>query len=292
MINPDYLKTFQSLINTGSFTKTALQLYMTQPGVSQHIKKLEEHFGTELIKRSGKSFTITESGRRLLEYSQNLFLDYDKFKGFIKEDDPHSGVCKYASPGSFGLYVFDSLMETAKKYPKIKVSLQVTPNNSIPQLLTENRIDMAFMTRIPEEHNLQYEKYSEEELLLITPKGKKIKSFSDLVKLGAISHPDGPLFQSRLLSVNFPEYINQVNSIVINVFINQNNRILDPVAEGLGFAVLPEVNYKNYPFKEKLSICRLKTRVSDVIYQVQRRGEILPSRYQTIDNILRKKAKK
>ena len=42
MLNPVWLKTFVTLIETGHFTKTAEKLFMTQPGVSQHIAKLEQ----------------------------------------------------------------------------------------------------------------------------------------------------------------------------------------------------------------------------------------------------------
>ncbi|MRY60822.1 LysR family transcriptional regulator, partial [Parabacteroides distasonis] len=42
MINPLWLNTFKTLVEVGHFTQTAEKLYMTQPGVSQHIKKLEQ----------------------------------------------------------------------------------------------------------------------------------------------------------------------------------------------------------------------------------------------------------
>jgi DNA-binding transcriptional LysR family regulator len=45
MLNPNWLKTFVTLIDTGHFTKTAEKLFMTQPGVSQHINKLENSCG-------------------------------------------------------------------------------------------------------------------------------------------------------------------------------------------------------------------------------------------------------
>ena len=45
MFNPVWLNTFVTLVNTGHFTKTAEKLFMTQPGVSQHINKLENAFG-------------------------------------------------------------------------------------------------------------------------------------------------------------------------------------------------------------------------------------------------------
>ena len=56
MFNALYFRTFISLVETGSFTQTARKLDMTQPGVSQHVRKLEEYFCLPLLLRKGKRF--------------------------------------------------------------------------------------------------------------------------------------------------------------------------------------------------------------------------------------------
>ena len=65
MINQQWLHTFLTLVEVGHFTKTAEKLYMTQPGVSQHIKKLEELVEVPLLNRIGKRFWA-DPGRRNL----------------------------------------------------------------------------------------------------------------------------------------------------------------------------------------------------------------------------------
>ena len=284
MINPDYLKTFMALIETNSFTKTAEKLHMTQPGVSQHVRKLEEHFQTDLIFRVGKSFTITEAGKRLIEYSGVLFSDHEKLKTQIGKDDPFSGTCTYSSPGSFGLKLFDALIDATKKHPALSLSLSVAPNSSIPQMLLNRQIDVGFMTKEPNDPGLVSKKYGEEELLLIVPAKMQIKKFSDLVNLGFVNHPDGAYLAERLLVPNFSS---NLDTIPNRIFINQINRILDPVAEGLGFTVLPEGVYRKYANPKKHAIVKLKIKVSDEIYRVQRSNEILPKRYQTTEKFLK-----
>lgn len=283
MINPDFLRTFLTLIETGHFTRTALRLHMTQPGVSQHIKKLEAHFQTELIQRTGKSFTITESGRLLVEYSKKLFHEYEAVKVDIGTDDPYVGECRYASPGSFGLRLFDVLLELAKSHPGLKVSLTVSPNASIPSLLLNRQIDMGFMSQKPDEALLEATNFSEEQLLLIVPRKKKIRTFADLKRLGFVNHPDGFLLGERLLGANFAKEFVSMNEINGRVFVNQISRILDPVAEGLGFTVLPEGAYRNSQKRDSLLLINLKVKVSDKIFSVRRKNERLPCRYQTVE---------
>lgn len=290
MINPDYLKTFLTLLELGHFTKTAQKLHMTQPGVSQHVRKLEDHFGVNLINRKGKSFTVTESGLSLKEYGKQLFQDYEVLKTTVGVDNPHLGICRLSSPGSFGLKLFDSLLELARIYPGLNPFLTIAPNSSIPLQILSREVDVGFMTKRIEDPMLESEKFSEESLLVIVPKKSNVKSLADLKKLGFVNHPDGFYFAERVLGANFPKEFISTAQIPCRVFINQISRILDPVALGLGFTVLPEGAYQNYNNKQQLKILNIKIKVADEIFKVQRRNEKLPSRYQIIENLIRDKS--
>lgn len=61
-----YLKTLLKVVETGSFSKAAELLHLTQSAVSQRIKFLEEHFGHQLLDRSGNELVSTEAGRLIL----------------------------------------------------------------------------------------------------------------------------------------------------------------------------------------------------------------------------------
>lgn len=80
MLNTQHLITFQVLVETGSFTKTAKQLGLTQPAVSQHIQKLERGLGEPLFVRHGRSTAITLAGKVLLKHIQELEVCYEGFR--------------------------------------------------------------------------------------------------------------------------------------------------------------------------------------------------------------------
>ncbi len=61
-----YLKTLLKVVETGSFSKAAELLHLTQSAVSQRIKFLEEYFGHQLLDRSGNELVSTEAGRLIL----------------------------------------------------------------------------------------------------------------------------------------------------------------------------------------------------------------------------------
>lgn len=79
MLNTQHLITFKALVETGSFTKTAKQLGLTQPAVSQHIQKLERGLGEPLLVRHGRSTDMTPAGEVLLQHIKELEACYDGF---------------------------------------------------------------------------------------------------------------------------------------------------------------------------------------------------------------------
>ncbi|PYF83124.1 regulatory helix-turn-helix LysR family protein [Marinomonas alcarazii] len=79
MLNTQHLITFKALVQTGSFTKTAKQLGLTQPAVSQHIQKLERDLGEALLLRHGRTTEMTPAGRILLQHIQELEVCYNDF---------------------------------------------------------------------------------------------------------------------------------------------------------------------------------------------------------------------
>ena len=72
MINTDWLRTFSVLAETRSFIAAAKQLHMTQPGVSQHLAKLEDYLGQALVVREGRHFELTPRGKMVLINARNL----------------------------------------------------------------------------------------------------------------------------------------------------------------------------------------------------------------------------
>ena len=143
MLNPVWLHTFKTLVEVGHFTQTSEKLYMTQPGVSQHIKKLEQACQHPLIKRENKSFELTEQGRMVYAYALEL---EEKEKSLLEDlsfDDPHAGYCKLACSGALALMLFDPLLEKQKQHKGLSIHLEAAPNQSILNGVAEGRIDMG-----------------------------------------------------------------------------------------------------------------------------------------------------
>ena len=78
------IESFYTLCQTKSFTKTAQELYITQPAVTQHIKFLEEYYGGKLVEYSEKKLKLTERGKKLYEYVKTIIADSKRIQEEIK----------------------------------------------------------------------------------------------------------------------------------------------------------------------------------------------------------------
>lgn len=72
-----YLNTLIAAVETGTFSKAAELLHITQSAVSQRIKFLEEHFGQQLLDRSGQRLALTSAGQVVFSKARDI-LDKEK----------------------------------------------------------------------------------------------------------------------------------------------------------------------------------------------------------------------
>jgi DNA-binding transcriptional LysR family regulator len=79
---------------------------MTQSGVSQHVRKLEDQLGQPLLIRQGKGFTLTRAGSRLYKEGQAVILSLADLEKRVGSDPAYEGLVKVASPGSIGLKLY------------------------------------------------------------------------------------------------------------------------------------------------------------------------------------------
>ncbi len=280
-MNLAFLTTFVTLAREQSFTKTAKVLHMTQPGVSQHVAKLEEHFGVALVDREAASFQLTEAGRRLVEHGAHLLDEERNLKELVAADDPHAGLCRFASPGAFGTRMYSFLLELNRQHRGLVIHYVYRPNPDTITAVLDDTIDVGFVTVEPSRPELAWEVIDHERLLLVVPRDAEVRGLDDLVRLGFVGHPDGAHHATRLLRANYPGFTG-MEQLPLRAFNNQIMRILEPVALGFGFTALPEVAVRAFPHQDAIRALPLAKEIVDPVYAVQRRGRVLPRRFEVI----------
>jgi LysR family nitrogen assimilation transcriptional regulator len=285
MINHIWLKTFCTLVDVSHFTKTAEKLFMTQSGVSQHIKKLEKQLDSQLLIREGKTFSLTWAGIQLHHRGLALLRSSDELETLIRQDDAYVGTVKIASPGSVGLKLYSHLLDIQQHHPELVIDYRFAPNKTIEQDLVDQHLDLGLVTQLTSKNNLLSEKIAEDPLVLVTSSKVKSLSWQILIELGFISHPDAAHHGRQLLSENFSEF-EHVEQFQHKGFSNQISLILEPVSKGLGFTVLPLYAAKAYQSQHLINIHTLKTSVSESLYLCVNRQSVIYNRTKLIKSVM------
>ncbi|MDD9175173.1 LysR family transcriptional regulator [Aliivibrio sp. S2TY2] len=286
MLNPLWLNTFCTLVDVGHFTHTAEKLFMTQPGVSQHIKKLELACGYDLLKREGKSVELTEQGRLVYDYAKQQQRNADNLNEALSFDDPYKGLCKFACSGALALSLYPECIALQKKHPSLVTHVEVAPNHKILEDIQRGNIDIGIVTHQPAPNLFRSEEITQESLCLVLPKHYKKTSvtWDTLIELGLIKHPDAEHYLSLYFDLCQDAALEKgnANDVPTASYINQLSQILLPIAQGIGFTVLPQSAIDAFPYKHELHIHKPKNPVYESLFLVQKRNRDLPQRYQTL----------
>jgi DNA-binding transcriptional LysR family regulator len=144
------LKTLQAVVEHHSYTEAAKALFMTQPAVSMQIKQMEEQIELPLFEREGKQVTLTEAGRELLHYAQNIRQQLDEASQMLEELKGLKRGKLHLTMASTANYFAPQLIAAFHhQYPGALVTLDVTNRSGLIDALNNNSSDMVIMGKPP-----------------------------------------------------------------------------------------------------------------------------------------------
>lgn len=285
-LNPIWLHTFKTLVEARHFTQTAKLLHMTQPGVSQHIKKLEDACGFSLVQREDKRFEPTEAGRLMYQYACDVAQNEKQLFEQLGFDNAFQGECKIACSGSVALDIYPALVGLQIAHPKLIVHVEVAPKHSIVEGIESGTLDLGIVTPIHNIESFSYRVLGEEALSLVLPSGcaRPRDLLKTLNELGLIHHPDVAHYLNLYCSGSGEKALlgKQVKDFPKAGFINQLSQILMPVAQGVGFTVLPSSALRHFSDANKLWAFNTNQPVTEKLFSLTQAQRTLPARYQLV----------
>ncbi len=79
------VKTLLAVVQTGSFTRAAEMLHLTQPAVSHHIRQLEQEFGIKIFTMEKRNLVPTEQGAVLIKYARRIMAINNKARQAVED---------------------------------------------------------------------------------------------------------------------------------------------------------------------------------------------------------------
>jgi DNA-binding transcriptional LysR family regulator len=284
MLNPQWLRTFEMLADVGNFTRAAERLGITQAAVSQHLRHLEDRLGL-LVFRRPRGIEITPAGRALLDYCAELEVSDRKLRDRLAAPDADAGEIALISPGSIGLALYPLLLDLQAAHPGLSIRHRFAPDSEVLAAVLANQYELGLLTLKPDDERLKATRFAEEPLEMVIPAGETARTWEDLERIGFVDHPDGLAMANRLLSRRFPGNTG-ARGLPRRGFSNQIGLILEPVARGFGFTVLPRYARRAFARQEAIEVVECDVAVVDTLWLIYRAEWPLPRRAQRVVEFL------
>lgn len=242
-MNLNQLKIFYLGVKRGSLTAAAGELNITQPAVTQAIKRLQEFYDVRLVERPGKKLALTESGKALYQIAERIFqlegLAEDCIRSFREEGERHLRIQTSETFG--GYYLPELINRYQRRNPGIKVSVDILPNEKVVENTAALASDVGFISYPIRHKDLILREVIEERLVLIVAPDHVLARHKtlqppDLEGQPVIMHEQGSSVQKAMddllgrTQARRPSYLEFSN----------NEAIKRAVATGTGIALISE----------------------------------------------------
>ena len=141
----DLLRTFVAVAEQRSMTAAANVRHLTQSAVSQHIKRLEDMVGHQLVDRERRNLGLTPTGERLLAKAVRLLAQNDEIWADLVESRPRGSVRLGVALDLIGPLVAPLLKTYADAYPDVELHLKCTSSTELKAALQRGELDVAIV---------------------------------------------------------------------------------------------------------------------------------------------------
>jgi len=140
------LRSFVTIAETGSMTRSATRLFLTQSAISMQIKRLEMSLDMVLFERSSGGMLLTSAGEQLLQYAKQMLNLNDEVIGRLTAPE-FEGEIRLGVPDDI---IFprlpDILKQFARDYPRVKVKLTVDQSKALRKQYEKGQQDLILTT--------------------------------------------------------------------------------------------------------------------------------------------------
>lgn len=142
------LRAFHHVAIYGGFSRAAEMLFLTQPAISDQVRKLEEEYDILLFNRNKKQVTLTEAGQRLLEITHRMFDTEQQALELLSESRAlRAGTLRIVADAAHHLlHILGTFRE---RYPGIQVSVRAGNTETVISSLYSYEADIGVLGEIP-----------------------------------------------------------------------------------------------------------------------------------------------
>jgi len=237
------LKAFVAVAESGSFSRAADAVFLTQPAISKRIAALEAELGTSLFDRIGRKVQLTEAGKALLGRAHTILIEVEDARRSITNlSGEIGGALAMAASHHIGLHRLPNALKAYnQRYPEVQLDLKFMDSEGACEAIEHGDLELGVVT-LPEHASadLRTIKIWDDPLEIVVgvdhplAKEKTIKPIT-LLNYPAILPGPGTITRELILSALAPVR----DGINIGMATNYMEVLKMLAAIGLGWSALP-----------------------------------------------------
>jgi LysR family hydrogen peroxide-inducible transcriptional activator len=246
------LRYFCAIADSGSFSRAAQQTHVSQPSLSQQIRKLEDELGARLFDRLGRTVRLTELGRGFLPRARAILRDLEAARSDVVERKASiSGAVSVGVIPTIAPYFLPPILATFfRKFPQASVTVMEEITPLLLERLRGGNIDVAIVA-LPlhvKGHEFEAVPLLNEKLYAVLPKRHALADRHALSLKELQSEPflllrDGHCFRETAVAACKRARV----SPQIIFESGQFSSILSMVTAGLGVSIVPAMALEKRP---------------------------------------------
>lgn len=168
-MNLRHLAIFHAVARAGSVNAAAVLVHTSQPAVSRELRTLEERLGVALFDRLPRGMCLTESGRVLLEYADQIFaLEKAAERAMRELSDLEAGHLAIGASNTLGMYLLPPLVsDFYVRHPKVQISLDVRNTEEVVAGVRDSRFAIGFVEGAVQDESIDAREFRRDRLVAV-----------------------------------------------------------------------------------------------------------------------------
>lgn len=180
-MNLKQLEAFVQIADSGSFSKAAKELYLTQPTISAHISSLEKELNTRLFVRNTKDVRLSDSGKILYDYAKQMIALQKKIEDtFVVREEKGQQCITIAASTIPAQYLLPGILAAYnERFPNQQFKIIEADSTKVVEQVVNHTVDIGFTGTVIDKRLCKYIPFYQDELVVITPNIEKYQQFAN-----------------------------------------------------------------------------------------------------------------
>ena len=248
------LRAFHYVAICGGFSRAADRLFLTQPAISDQVRKLEEEYDLLLFSRQRKQVTLTSHGEKLLVITRRLFDNESQALELLSESRAlRAGALRIVADAAH--HLLPILGEFRKAYPGVRITMRAGNTETVVQSLQSYEAEVGVLGEIPSEQGFEIIRLNSTPIVAFVASShplahRKSIPFPELAALPLVMREHGSKTREKL------EGGAAAAGVELACAIEAEGReaVREIVASGAGVGFVSEAEFGNDPRLSKIPI--------------------------------------